>query len=655
MPQRYMPPLDDIRFVMNQVLGAGRLSRIEAYEDFNWETMLQVIDLAAQFATDVALPLNAIGDMQGCTHDSKTFTVKTPDGFKAAFQEFAKLGFIGLTGNKEYGGQGAPHILNTAVTELQASANFSLATYPGLTAGHAHALDLNAAEEIKRLFLRMLYSGTWTGTMCLTEPDAGTDLARVRTNANLLGDGTYAITGEKIFISCGEHDLTDDGQICHLVLARLPDAPPGIKGISLFVVPKLALDEQGKPGKGNGVHCRRIEKKMGIHGSATCNLVFDGAKGWLVGEPHKGMSAMFSMMNDARIKVALQGLGLAEIACQNATLYASERVQGSRISEARDPKAERVKIIQHANVRSDLMDMRCMIQGLRAMIQHTAMQQDLAKHHPDEQFRRKHEDFVALMTPILKSFGTDLSVEASRMGIQIHGGTGFITETGVEQFFRDAIIGTIYEGTNPVQAMDLVYRKVLDPRDFLSRVGLEFQGFLNEIFNAQAKGRHPDELPKLESALRTAAGVMGADLIARGLAQQHDEILAISKPVLDMMGYVSMGRMWLKMMDAAQDCLERDPDMDVKHRSYYETQLALGQHYIHRVMTPRVAGLSALINAPLESVLAMEPEHLVPPQSDRQIGVEERPYPERQRLRRGVTASTATLPPPHPTPAPSPG
>ncbi len=613
----YVPPLRDIDTVMNAMLGAGDLARLAGCGDYDWDTMRATLDTAARFAVDVALPLNAIGD-KGCVYDITAKSVKTPEGFREAFRRFADDGFIGLAGNPLYGGGGAPHLLDTAVTELFTASNFSFSTYPGLSGGHARAVNRYATERHRALVLPRLYAGLDTGTMCLTEGDAGSDLARIRAMATPVGNGLYAIDALKIFISCGEHDLTE--QKWHLILARMPDAPPGIKGISLFSVPKFMPGDSGEPDPQafNHVTCEHLWHKLGINGSATTTLAFNNAAGWLVGEPHKGMAAMFEMMNDARIKVALQGLGLAERAYQAALLYASQRIQGARISEARDPKAARVAIIEHANKRGDLMDMACQIQGARAMIYHTALHQDLAEHGP-KAFRNSANEYVALMTSVLKSLTTDLSVEIALKAMEMHGGAGYITETGVEQFLRDAEIGKTYEGSNDIQAMSFVLRQVLDPKDFLYRIGIELRGFRREIINARLQGRHPDEVSKLERARAAVGALAGGDLIGKGLSQQHDELLADSKPFLDMFGAMTMGRMWLKMMNAAQDRLEADPDMDGPTQRYLQGQLTLGRHYIHRIMAPK-CGLGTLVGAPSRSILDMRSADMVAALQEHMLG-----------------------------------
>jgi alkylation response protein AidB-like acyl-CoA dehydrogenase len=623
--QQYTAPLNQIRFIQN-MLGAGDVTKEMNYEGYDWGTMCQFMDMVADFATNEMLPLNESGDREGCTHDKATKKVKTPKGFARAYKQFAEMGLCGVTGSQEYGGLGAPYMLNAAIVEFCTATNFSLATYGGLTAGCAKAVEYNGTDELKTTFLPKLSSGEWTGTMCLTEQQAGTDLGMLKTKAEPIeGTDMYAITGEKIFISCGEHDVA--GNICHLVLARTPDAPQNIKGISLFLVPKFMPDAKGEIGEANSLHCSGLWEKMGIHGSSTCTMQFDGAKGWLVGEKNKGVNAMFTMMNDARMKVGLQGLGIADIAVQNAIINASLRKQGSLIKDARDPNAPKApSILHHTNVRADLIDLQSMIQGFRALLHNVAKHQDIAARFPEEQFRQQAEDYVALMTPIIKSMLTDISVEASIKGIQIPGGAGFITESGVEQFFRDAIIGTIYEGTNHIQAMDFVFRKALDPKDFQSRIGQVLEPLSRDIFNAYARGQFVEEAQKLENCHSLFEKSM-TTLALKGLMEQLDDMLAVSKDFIDMFGYLATGKMWLQMMNAAQGQLDDNKTLDAGQKQFYETQVKMGRAYIHRVMTPRIKMLESKLEAGAETVVAIEPDELMA-NPDVQIGIEQWPAPE---------------------------
>ncbi|MCB1742599.1 MAG: acyl-CoA dehydrogenase family protein, partial [Gammaproteobacteria bacterium] len=453
----YKAPLDDIRFAQHELLSELLGTDLPENEALSVEVVDAVLEEAGRVCEQVLLPLNQIGDQQGCRYENGT--VSTPDGFKSAYAQFAAGGWTSMAADPEYGGQGLPHHLNVAIEEMMCSANLAFSMYPGLSMGAYRAIRRWGDEDQKQIYLPKLTDGSWSGTMCLTEPHCGTDLGLLRTRAVPMDDGSYAITGTKIFISAGEHDLTDN--IVHLVLARTPDAPSGTRGISLFVVPKF-LPVSGPDGIGsgqrNGVRCSAIEHKMGINGSATCVLDFDAATGYLVGELHRGMRAMFTMMNAARLGVGVQGLGITEIAYQNAVDYARQRLQGKALDDrADDPEraeAEADPIIRHPDVRRMLLRMRACAEGGRALCTWVSAELDIAERHPDPLVRAAADDLVSLLTPVVKALLTDHGSEVANLALQIHGGHGYIRAQGIEQFVRDARICQIYEGTNGVQALD---------------------------------------------------------------------------------------------------------------------------------------------------------------------------------------------------------
>src|SRR5262245_61242351 len=452
----YKAPLRDIRFVLYDLLGAGDLAQLPGFGEASPDLVDAVLGEAAKFCESVLLPLNQAGDREGCRFENGV--VRTPSGFKEAYAAFASGGWTGLACDPAHGGQGLPEALNVVVVEMICATSVAFGTYPGLSRHAYQALAAHAPEAIQRRCLPRLASGEWSGTMCLTEPQCGTDLGLVRTKAVPAADGSYAVSGTKIFISAGEHDLT--GNILHLVLARLPDAPSGTRGISLFLVPKFLWHDDGRVGARNGVRCRGIEHKMGLAGSATCTLQFEDAVGYLVGEPNRGLHCMFTMMNGARLAVGMQGLGIAEIAYQNARAYAHERLQGRALSGARHPELPADPIIVQPDVKRMLLTMKAGIEGARALAYWAGLNIDIAHRHPAAEARQEADELVQLLTPVIKVSLTDLGFEAANLGLQIHGGHGYIRETGMEQLVRDSRIAQIYEGTNGIQALDLVGRKL---------------------------------------------------------------------------------------------------------------------------------------------------------------------------------------------------
>ncbi|HMB43914.1 MAG TPA: acyl-CoA dehydrogenase family protein, partial [Luteimonas sp.] len=453
---RYTAPLRDMRFVMFELLDAEHaLKAMPKYADLDVDTINAVLEEAAKFAEQVAFPLNQIGDREGCSITDGVVT--TPTGFKEAYKRFVEDGWPALSCDPKFGGQGLPVLMNNRLYEMMNSASQAWLMYSGLSHSAYECLKEIGTPEQQSVYLPKLVSGQWSGTMCLTEPQCGTDLGLMKTKAEPRGDGSFSITGTKIFISSGEHDCTEN--ILHLVLARLPDAPAGTRGISLFLVPKFVPNEQGEVGERNGIKAGSLEHKMGIRGNATCVMNLDGARGWLIGEAHKGLAAMFIMMNSARLGVGMQSLGLAEVAYQNAAAYAKERVQGRSLRGPQQPEKAADSILVHPDVRRLLLTSRAYTEGGRALTCWTALLTDQALWHPDDSVRKDSEDLIAFLTPVVKAFITDNTLETTSHCMQVLGGHGYIAEWGMEQFMRDARINTIYEGTNAVQAMDLLGRK----------------------------------------------------------------------------------------------------------------------------------------------------------------------------------------------------
>lgn len=453
MPQ-FKAPVRDFTFILNEYLNISQYQDVPGFADAGPDLVSPLLDEAAKLTENVLFPLNQSADAQGLRYDNGE--VIMPEGFKEAYQTYIQGGWPSFTCDPDYGGQGLPEVMNMPLMEMVCSANLAFGLTPGLSHGAYSAIDLHGSDALKQKYLPKMVSGEWSGVMCLTEPQAGTDLGLMRTKAEPQDDGSYAISGGKIFISSGEHDMTEN--IIHLVLARLPDAPAGIKGISLFLVPKVLVGDDGSLGGRNGLRCEGIEHKMGIHASPTCVMQYENAKGWLVGEPHKGMRAMFTMMNAARLYVGVQGLGIGEIAYQNAVAYAQERLQMRALTGAKYPDKAADPITVHPDVRRMLLTMRAFCEGSRALAMEMALKIDLSRHHPDTDARQEADDFVQLLTPVVKSYLTDGGFEMASLGMQVFGGYGYIREYGMEQYVRDARITMIYEGTNGIQALYLTLR-----------------------------------------------------------------------------------------------------------------------------------------------------------------------------------------------------
>jgi alkylation response protein AidB-like acyl-CoA dehydrogenase len=588
----YKTPLDHYRFLLQEVLDADRLATLPGLEDMGADTIFSVIEEAAKLCENEIAPLNLSGDAQGCTY--KDGEVTTPKGFKEAYTALREGGWVGLTAAPEFGGQGLPHVAGTIFEEMMSAANTAFGMFPGLSQGAYRAIEIHGSDEQKALYLPKLADGIWSGTMCLTEAQCGTDLGLIRTKAVPAADGAYSITGSKIFISAGEHDLTEN--IVHLVLAKLPDAPPGTKGISLFVVPKFLPADMAR----NAVRCGSIEHKMGIKASPTCVINFDGATGWLVGEPHKGMRAMFTMMNAARLGVAIQGLGLADVSYQNALVYAKERLQGRALTGTKAPELAADPIIVHPDVRRMLLTMKAFVEGARGLGLWIGMQLDTLAHSPDAKAREEADDLLALMTPILKAYFTDMGYEVTNLGMQVYGGHGYIHEWGMEQFARDARITQIYEGANGIQALDLVGRKIpahmgRSLRRFFHPVGKFLEDNAADPVLAEFIGPVAKALGKLQQATVTVA--------SKGMANP-DEAGAASSDYLRMFALVAMGFMWAKMAKVAVEKLA--DGSGTLGRDYYEARLHTARFFMTRILPEAemrfrqvMAGAKPLMDVPV--------------------------------------------------------
>ncbi|MBI5112614.1 MAG: acyl-CoA dehydrogenase C-terminal domain-containing protein [Rhodovulum sp.] len=587
----YKAPLRDMRFVLYELMSGDELARLPGYEEFTRELIDPVLEEAARLCEEVLHPLNRSGDEEGCTLENGV--VRTPKGFPEAYRQFREGGWTSIACDPVYGGQGLPAMVNVLVEEMICSANLSFGMYPGLSHGAYVALHDHGTEALKAAYLPKLVDGTWAGTMCLTEPHCGTDLGLLRTKAVPQGDGSYKLTGTKIFISAGDHDLTEN--IVHLVLARLPDAPKGVKGISLFLVPKYLPHADGTPGPSNGVSTGAIEHKMGIKASATCVLNFDDATGWLVGEPHKGMRAMFSMMNTERVAVGVQGLGLAEASYQGAVAYARERLQGRALTGPKYPDRPADPIIVHPDVRRMLMLQRSTVESCRALAMWTARHLDLQNRHPDPEVRRESEDFVALMTPIVKALLTDLGYEATNHGMQVLGGHGYIREHGMEQYVRDCRIAQIYEGTNGIQALDLVGRKLgLAGGRPLRRFFHPVAAYIDEKMEDEALAEFVQPLAKAFVRLQQATAE-----VARAGLSNPEEAGAAASDYLRLFGLTALSYLWARMAEIALAKQDDDPD------GFYAAKVATARFHAERVL-PQTGALFSAVMAGGKSIMALD-------------------------------------------------
>jgi alkylation response protein AidB-like acyl-CoA dehydrogenase len=576
---QYVAPRRDMQFVLHELLDVeAEFKSMPPFEEIGKDIVNQVIDQAGKFTAEVLFPLNASGDREGCHF--KDGEVTTPKGFKEAYVRYCEAGWPSLSADTEFGGQGLPHTVQYVVQEMLNSSNQAFTMYPGLAHGAYEALHAHGTDEQKQTFLPKLISGEWCGTMCLTEPHAGTDLGLLHTKAVPDDKGAYKITGTKIFVSAGEHDLA--ANIVHLVLAKLPDAPPGTRGISLFIVPKFVPDANGNPGERNRIRCGSIEHKLGIRANATCVMNLEEATGYLVGEPHKGLMAMFVMMNGARLGVGLQGLGLTEVAYQNAAAYAKERIQSRSLSGPKEPNKPADPIIVHPDVRRMLFTQRAYVEGGRAFAYWVALALDKSKHHPDDKVRKENDDLVALLTPIVKAFLTDNGFLCTNLALQVFGGHGYIQEGGMDQYVRDARINMIYEGTNTIQSLDLLGRKVLaDGGAKLRTFGALVRKFVETEGSTPDMAEFVKPLVALSKKIEEVTGELGART-----KKDPEEMGAAAVDYLRLAGHLVFAYFWARMAKIALAKQDQDP--------FYKAKLATARFYFGRLIHETEALLPAV-------------------------------------------------------------
>ncbi|MCF8478420.1 MAG: acyl-CoA dehydrogenase C-terminal domain-containing protein [Pseudolabrys sp.] len=592
----YKAPVDDALFLLNDVFHIDRYGNLPGFADATPDLVEAVLREAAKLSEDVLTPLNRVGDMEGCTRHADG-SVTTPTGFKDAFKQIVEGGWIGISVPEEFGGQGLPSTLTEIVNEYFCSANMAFAMYPGLTQGAIAALLAHASQDLKQKYLPKMVAGAWTGTMNLTEPHCGTDLGLLRTKAVGQDDGSYKISGTKIFISAGDHDLSEN--IIHLVLARIEGAPAGTKGISLFVVPKMAVNDDGSLGSPNGVSCGSLEEKMGIHGNSTCVMNYDGATGWLVGEENRGLNAMFTMMNEARLGVGVQGLAQSEVAYQNAVIYTKERLQGRAITGAKYPDKPADPIIVHPDVRRTLMTIRAFNEAARALVMFAALKSDVAHRSGDDKERHAADDALGLMTPVIKGVLTDLGFANTVSAQQLYGGHGYIAEHGMEQFVRDARIAMIYEGANGIQALDLVGRKL--GKDG----GRALMAFLGEV-GAYVKEKSADETMK---PFVTPVGVAAGHLqqasmwFMQNAMTKPDNAGAGATDYMHLFGLVALGYMWCQIAQAAAAKIAAGDSA----ASHFQAKLTTARFFMDR-MLPETATRLARIQSGAASTMELPDE-----------------------------------------------
>ncbi|CAI2936217.1 acyl-CoA dehydrogenase [Aminobacter sp. P9b] len=580
----FRAPVQDTLFVLNDVLGYERYSNLAGFSDASPDVLEAILAEGAKLAENVMHPLNRVGDMEGCVRNDDG-SVTTPKGFKEAFDQYREGGWMGLAVPAEFGGQGLPYTVHSAVGEYMSAANMALMMYPGLTQGAIAAVLVHGTDEQKATWLPKMVEGAWTGTMNLTEPHCGTDLGLLRSKAVPNGDGSYKISGQKIFISAGEHDMSDN--IIHLVLARIEGAPEGVKGISLFIVPKFNIDASGNPGTRNAVSCGSIEEKMGIHGNSTCVMNYDEAHGFLLGEANGGLKAMFTMMNEARLGVGLQGLAVSEVAYQNAVAYAKDRIQGRSLTGPKAPDKKADPIIVHPDIRRKLMTMKAFNEAGRALVLWTAINSDVAHRSEDDAERQAADDHMGLMTPVVKGVLTDKGFEHAVMAQQVFGGHGYIEEHGMSQFVRDARIAMIYEGANGVQALDLVGRKLG------LNGGRAVQAFFKDVGEFCEANRGDEQMAPYTKALKKGLNDLQAAtmwLVQNGMSNP-DNAGAASTDYMHLFGLVALGYMWGRMVKTAQDKLATGANGSA---DFYETKLVTGLYFMERVMPETAAHLARL-------------------------------------------------------------
>ena len=585
----YNAPIRDIEFVLNEVLDISKYSNLPGFSELSDDLMSAILEQGGKLASEVLHPLNSVGDKEGCVRAADG-SVKAPSGFKEAYQAYCEGGWQGVTADPEYGGQGLPYLVGIALSEMVSASNMAFAMYPGLSRGAADALHAHASDEQKQTYLPKMIEGVWTGTMNLTEPHCGTDLGLLKTKAVPQGDGSFKISGQKIWISAGEHDLSEN--IIHLVLARIEGAPEGVKGISLFVVPKFFINEDGSLGDRNTVVCGGLEEKMGIHGNATCVMNYDEATGWLVGEEHNGLKAMFVMMNEARLGVAMQGLAISEVSYQNAVDFAKERLQGRALTGAKFPDKPADPIIVHPDVRRMLMEQRAFTEGARAWLYWVALNGDLQHASPDEKERERASDIMGLMTPILKSYLTEKGYWFATSAQQVLGGSGYTQEYGLEQFVRDARIAMIYEGTNGIQALDLVGRKLP------SKGGRAVMAFFSAIDQfASDNADNADLAPFLEALAGVKADAVEATqwFMANGM-QNPDNAGAGANDYLKLMALTCLTVAWAQSAKVAYAAKGSD--------EFYENKITTAHYFIERLLPERHAHLAG-VKAGAETMMKM--------------------------------------------------
>ncbi|WP_443971548.1 acyl-CoA dehydrogenase C-terminal domain-containing protein [Sphingobium sp. CR28] len=592
----YTAPVADTRFVLDEIVGLDRMTNVPGFQSAGSDLVSAVLEEGGRFSAEVLFPLNQSGDAQGCTRHADG-SVTTPDGFKEAFDQFVAGGWTTLHAPEELGGQGLPMVVATAVNEYMLSANQSFEMYHGLTAAATSAVLVKGSDALKQKYLPKMIEGVWTGTMNLTEPHAGTDLGMIKTKAEPQPDGSYRISGSKIFISGGEQDLSEN--IIHLVLAKLPGAPEGSKGISLFLVPKILVNEDGSLGERNGVSCGSIEHKMGIKANSTCVMNYDDATGWLVGEENKGLAAMFIMMNAARLGVGLQGLAQAEVAYQNAVHYAMERRQGRALTGPAEPDERADTLFVHPDVRRMLMEGKALTEGLRALCLWGAFQVDLAHLAPTEEERQTADDIISLLTPVIKGYGTDKGFDVTVLAQQVFGGHGYIDEWGMGQYVRDARIAMIYEGTNGVQAMDLIGRKLP------ANGGRAVQAFFKMVGEDVVAGKADPATAAIAEALEKANQQLQAATmwLMQNAMTNPNNAGAAAYAYMHIMGIVAVGLMWLRMARAAQAQLSAGGG----NTAFLETKLVTARYFAERIM-PEAGALRRKIEGGADAIMALPPE-----------------------------------------------
>ena len=568
--QVFKSPLNDMKFLLKDFLNSEHLELVLENNDFEISDLNLILEHASGFCENNLLPINQSGDSEGCKFENGQ--VSTPSGFKEAYKEFIGNGWLGMTLAKEYGGLGLPDVLGAFVNEIVSSSNMSFGNFPGLTTNAFEAIEKSGSEKLKNLYLPKLATGEWTGTMNLTEPQCGTDLGLCKTMAHPQRNGSYKITGTKIFITAGEHDLSEN--IIHLVLARTPNAPIGIKGISLFLVPKIIPKSDGKLGKNNNLECGSIEEKMGIKASPTCVMHYNEAKGWLVGDLHKGMGAMFVMMNGARLMVGVQSLGIAEVAYQSALYYARDRLQGRSLHGAKNPKKPADPIIVHPDVRKNLLKLKSLTEGVRGLVALTALQLDLARVEKDKFKKQLAEDWVALLTPIIKAYGSDIGSEAANLAVQIYGGHGYIKEHGVEQLVRDVRITQLYEGTNGIQALDLVGRKLPMHNGRLLR------SFFHVVKGYIEKNTSNSNLSDFIPALMKSFGRLQqvTTVIASKGLSDPDEGAGPATDYLKMFALTAVAYVWTRFAEISYKKQNDDPT------GFYKAKIETGKFYMNKLL-----------------------------------------------------------------------